>query len=222
MPEDMMHTSDGTPSSEEEVCSSMCSTRPPSQSSIRSKRSQHQVPNFDSMAIDAASASGLANPVHPDSGDLFQYLPPSASHQYNFQHRPSMDHHMLDSSNFSPINLSTLSEPMLTPRPEYMPGPILDNSFPLHASSLPNNWLQGQNSSHSMNGFPFPESFDISPLHNGGLERQYQPPQNPSRKTTIVLEDIEETTLSKVMSILIQEKAKVRMETEHSDRTSGS
>jgi hypothetical protein len=129
-------------------------------------------------------------------------------------------HHILDPSNFSSVNFSSLSEPMLTPRPEYLPGPMLDNSFPLQASSLPNEWLSGPTSNHSMNSFPFPETFDMSPLSGSGIDRQYQPHQPLSRKTTIVLEDIEETTLSKVMSILIQEKAKVRMETSHSDRLS--
>jgi hypothetical protein len=217
--DETMHNSDETPSSEEEICSSMCSTRPPSRSSERSKVSQQQPLTFSNMLVD--SSSRMATPVnHPEAGDVFQYLPPTPTQHYTFQHRLSLDHHMLDPSNFSPVHLSTLSEPMLTPRPEYLPGPLFENPFPLHASSLPNDWLSSTTSTHSINGFPFPESFDLSPLNGSHIDRSGPPQhkQRTSRRTTIVLEDIEETTLSKVMSILIQEKAKVRMETTHSDR----
>ncbi|OCT48081.1 hypothetical protein CLCR_04063 [Cladophialophora carrionii] len=212
--EDMMQLSDGTPSSEEEAYSSMSSTRPPSRSSTRSQSSLHQAANFNNMVID--SSSRLETPTHhSDSGELFQYLPPTPDQRYSYLQ--SMNHQILNPSNFSPVNLSTLSEPMLTPRPEYLAGSSFDNGFPLHASSFPNGWLSGSNRDHSMNGFPFPESFDMRPLNGGSIDQRYplQPPS--SRKTTIVLEDIEEATLSRVMSILIQEKAKVSMETTHTN-----
>ncbi|OQU98247.1 Myb-like DNA-binding domain-containing protein [Cladophialophora immunda] len=213
--DDMMQISDELASSEEEICSSMGSTRPPSRSSNHSKKSQQQTGNFN-MVVDASS--GLTTPAsNTDSGDLFHYMAHTPNQNFGFQHRQSVDHPLLDSSNFSPMNLSTLSEPMLTPRPEYMPSAMLDTTYPLHASSLPNEWLSGGTTSNPhMHGFPFPESFDVSPM--SGIDRHYLPQQTSSRKTTIVLEDIEETTLSKVMNILIQEKAKVRMETTHSDR----
>ncbi|KIX96226.1 uncharacterized protein Z520_08004 [Fonsecaea multimorphosa CBS 102226] len=215
--DDLMQISDELPSSEEEICSSMGSTRPPSRSSSHSKKSQHQTGNFD-MVVD--SSSGLTTPAsHTDSGDLFQYLPHTPNPNFGFQHRQSVEHPLLDSRNFSPLHLSTLSEPMLTPRPEYLPSAMLDTTYPMHASSLPNDWLsQGTTSNQHMHGFPFPESFDVSPM--SGMDQHYPPQQASSRKTTIVLEDIEETTLSKVMNILIQEKAKVRMETTHSGRVS--
>ncbi|OAP55325.1 hypothetical protein AYL99_10298 [Fonsecaea erecta] len=207
--DDLMQISDELPSSEEETCSSMGSTRPPSRSSMHSKRSQPQAGSFD-IVVD--SSSSLATPAsHADSGDLFQYMSHTSNHNFGFQQRQSMDHSLMDSNNFSPLHLSTLSEPMLTPRPEYMPPPMLDTTYPLHASSLPNEWLSGATTSNQhLHGFPFPESFDVPPMT--GMNRHYQPQQASSRKTTIVLEDIEETTLSKVMNILIQEKAKEHKE----------
>ncbi|OAL39286.1 hypothetical protein AYO20_01604 [Fonsecaea nubica] len=213
--DELMQLSDELPSSEEEICSSMGSTRPPSRSSNHSKKSQGQADNFN-MAMDPLS--GLTTPAsHTDSSELFQYMPHTPNQNFGFQHRQSIDHSLLDSSNFSPLNMS-MSEPMLTPRPEYMPTSMLDATYPVHASSLPNEWLSGGPASNQhIHGFPFPESFDISSM--SGSDRHYIPQQTSSRKTTIVLEDIEETTLSKVMNILIQEKAKVRMETTHSDRS---
>lgn len=125
---------------------------------------------------------------------------------------------MLNAGGFAGMNSSDMNEPMLTPRAEYMPSAFFDNSFPLNGSELPNEWLSGS-PPNNINGFPFPETFDVSPMSSRSLDQPHLPPQTSSRKTTIVLEDIEETTLSKVMNILIQEKAKVRMETTHSDRT---
>lgn len=218
----MMQISDSTTSSEEEISSSLSSTRPASRASTRSRHSQHQGVSFTSLPVDS---SGMASPLHrANSGSQFQYIAQLPNQDYSFQHRQSIDHNMLDANSFPSVNISTLGEPMLTPRPEYLhlPGPILDGSLPLHASSLPNESLWGSTPNQSMNGFPFPETFNVSPLESCSIDRQYAPQLNASRKTTIVLEDIEESTLSKVMNILIQEKAKVRMETTPSDRPSDS
>ncbi|KIW93494.1 uncharacterized protein Z519_06099 [Cladophialophora bantiana CBS 173.52] len=205
--DDLIQISDEIPSSEEEVCSSMDSTRPPSRSSIQSMKPHHQAGNLN-MVVDSSSEI-TTSALHADSGDRFQYMSPMPNRNLGFHHCQSVNHSIPESNNFSPLNVTTLSEPMLTSRPEYLQS---DNSYSLHASSLPNEWLLGGTTSNqNIHGFPFPESFDISPTN--GIDRQYPLQQSSSRKKTIALEDIEETTLSKVVSILIQEKAKVRIET---------
>lgn len=212
--------SDEIVSSEEETCASNCSTRPASRSSVRSRASQPQHANFNNFAVESSSGIPRQSSSHPGAGHLFQYMPPPSNQPFGFEQRQGMDHSMLNASDFSAIDSSDMNEAMITPRPEYLPSVLFDHSFnPLNSSAIANEWLAGAPSNHGgLHGFPFPESFDVSPLSAGSVEPQYQVPQPPSRKTTIVLEDIEEDTLSKVMNILIQEKAKVRMETTHSDR----
>ncbi|KIX05319.1 uncharacterized protein Z518_06191 [Rhinocladiella mackenziei CBS 650.93] len=213
----LMQMSDGLPSSEDEVCQSACSTRPISRSSMRSRRSPHQSSAFN-MGVESSPGIG-GQTGHSGSDGFFSYLPPSAANQNYGYDRRDLSSSMLSQAHFSTMNPSHMEEPMLTPRANFLPSSLYDTSFPLNSSNLSNEWLSGSSSNQNIgSSFPFPHGFDCSPLGGGNIDPSYQSAQPSSRKTTIVLEDIEETTLSKVMNILIQEKAKVRMETTHSDR----
>jgi hypothetical protein len=211
--------SDETPSSEEEVSPSMCSTRPPSRTSVRSKQFEQHPRSF---VRPLETSSGMSTPVsrRPNSGELFHFIPQSPNHAFGLHGRQVVDPHILESQSYPPLQVSNLADHIMTPRQEYLSPPAMGSTFPIHAPPMVSGaWLSPPTvGNHGLNSYPFPETYEMSPLHCNSITQQYPPPQ-ASRRTTIVLDDIEETTLSKVMSILIQEKARVKMETTPSDRS---
>jgi hypothetical protein len=212
--------SDETPSSEEEVSPSMCSTRPPSRTSSRSKQSEQHSRGF---VTPLEPSSGMSTPVsrRPTSGELFHFIPQSPNHAFGLHGRQIVDPHIIESQSYPPLQVSNLNNHIMAQRQEYLPPPAMGSAFPIQAPPMVSGeWLSPPTvGNHGLNSYPFPETYEISPLHCNNISQQYSVPQ-ASRRTTIVLDDIEETTLSKVMSILIQEKARVKMETTPSDRPS--
>jgi hypothetical protein len=209
----MKYSSDETPSGQEEICSPLCWPMSPTRSSNRYRMSPQQPLTCSDMLVN--SSSRMVTPVnHTDFGNNFQSLPPSPTQHCNFQHRLSSNHHMLELGNFLPVHLSTVSEPMRTPRPEYLSGSLCASSFPLQASSLQNDWPSRATDVRSIHPLPFSATCDLSSPNGSHVDGKCLPQHKISRKTTIVLEDIEERTLSKVLDILIREKARLRMETD--------
>ncbi|KIX08694.1 uncharacterized protein Z518_03351 [Rhinocladiella mackenziei CBS 650.93] len=84
-----------------------------------------------------------------------------------------------------------------------------------HSSSLPTEWFSGTTSDQLVSSLPFPETSDVSATTDGKIDQWYQLPQTSSRKTTMILEDVEVTTLGKITNIPKHEKAKVRKEPTH-------
>jgi hypothetical protein len=211
--DEMKYSSDETPPGQREICSPLCGPMLPTRLSDQYRMSPQQLLISSDMLVNVSSR--MVTPVnHTDSGDNFQSLPPLPTQYCIFQHLLSSNHRMSDLGNFLLVHLPTVSEPMRTPRPEHPSGPLFASSFPLQAGSLQNDWLSRPIDVQSIHPLPFSATYDLSSLNGSHVDGNCPPQRKISRKTIIVLEDIEESTLSKVLGILIREKARLRMETD--------